>query len=388
MTERLRIGWNLLSLRRDVLGGWQYVRGVVSAAAAHAPEAVFHALVTPESLPMIEDLPCVVTEVLHFPNGIRPLRVAVEQAMFARFVRRRDLHVAHCFAGTVPRGIQAAVALTVYDLLVFSRPQAFPIVKRAYLRFEVPRSIGRADVLVPISASTGNDIMTRFAIPSERVHPLPPVLTEEWRRSPDDAIEALRARLSLPSRYWLYVANGYVHKNHVRVLEALARIRSGGGAPWPLLLRGAGLERVFAQAADLGLADLVYPVPPLPQVDLVTLTSGASGCVFPSLFEGVGIPVLETMACGVPLVASDIPTNREFAVGYARLVPPDDAGALASAMLEVQAAPPDSQDLARAAVEVLARCHPAASAARLIRAYEAAIRHHHERSAKCQRAPT
>lgn len=379
LPEPLRIGWNLLSVRRDIVGGWNYVRGVVSAAAAHAPNATFVALVTPDSLPIVEDLKGVIPEVHRFSNRIRPLRVIAEHALAARFAEQRKLNVLHCFGGTVPRGINAPVVLTVYDLLVFSQPSALPWLRRAYLRSEVPRSIRRADILVPISASTGDDIRARFTIPTERIHSLPPVLAEQWNRAGEGAIGELRGRLALPPRYWLYVANGYAHKNHIRALEALARIRYAGDSPWPLILRGANLEHVFARAAELGVADLVRSVPPLSLADMAALTSGASGCLFPSLFEGAGIPVLEAIACGVPLVASDIATNREFAADYARLVPPDDAGALASAIMAVQSEPEDPDELARRAATIIARFRPAAMSSRLMRAYEAAMLVHEAR---------
>jgi glycosyltransferase involved in cell wall biosynthesis len=129
------------------------------------------------------------------------------------------------------------------------------------------------------------------------------------------------------------------HKNHEALLRAFAEDEDLPGPVWPLVLRGDGTERLLEAIASLGLERRVNLLPPLDAAEMPLLYSAAGGLVFPSLFEGGGIPVLEAMASGCPVVASDIPTTREFGGDAVLLFPPTDVAAMRSALHRVEASP-------------------------------------------------
>ena len=146
-------------------------------------------------------------------------------------------------------------------------------------------------------------------------------------------------RYGLPDQYWLYVAHYYPHKNHRLLLQAYRRLRDTGRPAWPLVLRGdpKGAEDDIAKAlSELKLQDAVLQLPPLPRADVPRLYAAASAMVFPSLYEGAGIPALEAMSCGCPITASDIPALREFAGDAADYFQPGDEASIAGAMRMMQ----------------------------------------------------
>lgn len=371
--DRPRIGWNLLSVRREALGGWLYTKALIEAVSAHSQGARLVAFVTAESRPLVEHLSSTDVVDVRVNSDLRTLRIVAEHTRVPSLARLHGVDCLHNFAGTAPRVTGVATALTVFDLLVFHRPEVFAVAKRLYLRQAVPASIRRADVVLPMSEATATDVRQRFPIDESRVVVIPPVVDDSWYPPARDECNELRQSLGLPMEFWLYVANGYPHKNHEALLRALACMRSGGVEPWPLVLRGSDLEPRMRRAAELGVADLVRVIPQVDQSRMRALYGTASACVFPSDFEGGGLPALEAMACAAPLLASDIPTNREFLATYAERFDPHDAQQLADAMVRMQRTPPDHQALALASRAQLRSKRPQAVAHTLLAAYDSAI---------------
>lgn len=367
---KMRIGWNLLPILPEVHGGWRYLRGILKVFAEQQTNTEVIALTTEESSRLVEGMPGVTTVVVALNSRQRLLRVGAEQILVNRFVRRQRIDVLHCFIGTVPFAVNCAVALTVMDLLPLKQPAAFSVAKRAYLSLVIPYSVRRADVLLPISRATAEDLTKMLSVPESSIHAIPPVLDASWARSSIDEIQQFRALHRLPQKYWLYVANGYPHKNHETLLQALRLMREEGTSPWMLVLRGSSLEGVQSRVSSLGLSDQVRILPELSTSELVLATSAAAGCVFPSVFEGAGLPVFEARACGVPIVASDIATNIEFVGDYARIVPRYDAEAFAAEMIAVQRLHCNDSPAERETRCEAEQGEP--SATRLLRAYTAA----------------
>ncbi|MEP7344599.1 MAG: glycosyltransferase family 1 protein [Gemmatimonadaceae bacterium] len=371
--SRTRVGWNLLALRREALGGWVYVQGILDAAAAHDAGWQLTAFVTEESRLLVQHLTSVELVQLRVRSDIRALRVAAEHALLPVLAKRHELSCLHNFSGTAPPLRGLATALTVYDLLIFHRPASTTRLKRWYLRHAVPASIQRADALLPISEATAADVRRHFPVGRAHVAVIPPIIGKGWYPATDAECAALRQEFSLPPKFWLYVAAGYEHKNHHGLFHALAILRAAGHEPWPLVLRGVQLELQIRRAAEFGVADLVHIAPPMNQDQMRVLIGAAAACIFPSLFEGAGIPGLEAMACAAPLIASDIPTSREFLSGYAELFDPSDPHQIAEAMLRVQRNPPVRDGLRALGNRQLQRQRPAAVASTLFSAYDAAI---------------
>jgi glycosyltransferase involved in cell wall biosynthesis len=179
----------------------------------------------------------------------------------------------------------------------------------------------------------------QFGADDSRMSVIPCPLHKRFTRSSAAEIENFRARYQLPLNFWLYVAHMYPHKNHLRLLMAYQKLKADGQMPWKLVLRGndKGSHREISEAiAQHGLKQDVLFLPELPDDELPRLYSAASALVFPSLHEGLGIPLLEAMACGCPITASEIPAVRETTQDAAVYFDPLNIDNVAETMRQVQ----------------------------------------------------
>ncbi len=217
-------------------------------------------------------------------------------------------------------------AVTVHDLipLRFGAPASR---LRLYFRHYVPRVLQGAACIFSNSVSTAREVTETFGIAPDRFV-VTPLACDRQRFRP----------LGLPAAdYFLYLGRHDRHKNVGRLLAAFALLPPREG--WRLVLAGPrdarytpGLER---QAVELDIADRVEFRDYVPADELPLLLSRAIALVFPSLWEGFGLPVLEAMACGTPVVTSNLSALPEVAGGAALLVDPYDPRAIAAAMHEV-----------------------------------------------------
>ncbi|MGH3930285.1 MAG: glycosyltransferase family 4 protein, partial [Pseudonocardiaceae bacterium] len=195
----------------------------------------------------------------------------------------------------------------------------------------VRSSVARAAVVCTPSAAVAEQVAQRLKVPEERIMITPLGVDRQWH----DAVPAnpaLRAQLQLPRRYLLFVGAAQPRKGLDVLLDAHA---AQPGLP-PLVLAGPA-----GWGPPPGTRARVYPVGYLNDADLRCVVAGATALILPSREEGFGLPVLEAMATGVPVVCSDVPALREVSGGLATLVPPGDRTALATTLCSVLAAGDD-----------------------------------------------
>lgn len=234
---------------------------------------------------------------------------------------------------TLPR---TRTLLTVHDLSYVRVPQAASPRLRAYLDRVVPRSVARADHVLADSAATRDDLITLYGTPAEKITVLYSGVDPAFRRIDDPAAhEQIRARYHLPQQpFVLSVGTVQPRKNYPALVEAVARLRARGHALSVVIAGGRGwLEDPIYTAIDaLGMREHVHFTGFARDEDLPALYSMAACFALPSLYEGFGLPVLEAMACGTPVVTSSISSLPEVAGDAALLVPPTDIDALALAL--------------------------------------------------------
>ena len=244
--------------------------------------------------------------------------------------------------------------LTVYDLIPLRYPEQSSRRARRLAHLTNSLALRAADVALAISEATRRDYLAHFRVPAERIVTAPLAADPAFRPQPDAAVAALRARLAPPERYVLYLGSNKPHKNLVGLIEAwhIARSKSANRqigksadhasritchAPH-LVIAGAWDDRypeARQRVAALGLGDCVTFLGPVTGADLPALYAGAELFVFPSLYEGFGFPVLEAMACGTPVICSNVSSLPEVAGSAALQVDPRETDALAAAMERV-----------------------------------------------------
>jgi glycosyltransferase involved in cell wall biosynthesis len=371
----MRIGLNLLPVVPGVGGSWNYAASLLNALAAHDRENEYVALVTSASAPIVPAAVNFHSVEMPLHASWRPLRVAFENTLFRSVVRSQHLDCIHHLFGTMPFGGPLPTVVTIHDFMVFSRPGDFSLTKRMYLRFMYRRAARRAAVLAPVSMTTARDIQRLFSIPAERMHVVRAAIGAHFTRASEARVALFKKRLGLPPTFWLCVAEPYANKNYARLIEAFSLLRRSAPAGWPLVIRSGLTPQLRQQIRDSGLSDQVIIVPRLPDADMPLLYSAAAALVFASTFEGGGLPVVEALACGCPVVASNIPTTREFADDAVETFDPLDVGSITAAMKEFEHSPEMRQRL-RLAAAATTPLLPHAMAGAMMAAYDAAVTGH------------
>ncbi len=336
---RIGLDGKILTLRAGGTGRYaiNLTRAMLAEAAAHRPDLEFVVLTGPQtSREVMEEFrgrceecflgakSSVIRSLTLVPAALRRLRVDIFHGMD---------HV-----GIPLVGRSGKYVVTVHDVIPLILPETFTPRHRLVVRLALARVRRKADLVVVPSHAVKRDVVRRVGLPEDRV-----VVTHEGcepRFRPVRSAAARRdvaARYGLPPRYVLAVGTLEPRKNLTTLLEAFARLRRDGEVDADLRLVLAGArgwldEPIFATVRSLGLEDAVRFTGFVDDADLPVVYSGAALFVFPSLHEGFGLPLLEAMACGVPVVTSNISSMPEVAGDAAVLVDPRDADGLAAAI--------------------------------------------------------
>ena len=217
---------------------------------------------------------------------------------------------------------------TVHDLSHLFYPQFHPAARVDYMNRALPESLRRADHLITDAESVRQEIIDYYNWPAERVTAVPLGVASTFRPHTDDEILPVLQRLGLRNRaYCLYVGTVEPRKNLDRLLTAYEMLPASVRTRYPLIVAGAygwqsdPIHQRMSRGADAGW---LHYVSFIPQVDLPKLYAGARLFVYPSLYEGFGLPVLEAMASGVPILTSNLSSLPEVVGTAARLVNPHD----------------------------------------------------------------
>ncbi len=227
--------------------------------------------------------------------------------------------------------------LTCYDLIPLAYPRYFSPMQRLIYWLAHRLALSVACVLLAISEATKADLIRHFRIAPDRILVTPLAADARFAPCPLEDIAAVRQKYALPDGYVLYVGSNKPHKNLVRLIEAWSLVVSS--APYaahpPLVIAGhwdSRYPQTQEKVVQSGIRDRVIFLHDVPEQELAALYSGASLFVFPSLYEGFGLPVLEAMACGTPVVCSHTSSLPEVAGDAALLVDPLDVEGIAASI--------------------------------------------------------
>ncbi len=241
--------------------------------------------------------------------------------------------------------------VTVHDLGYCYFPRAHPRLQRLYLDLSTRWNARAAAHILADSQATRSDLIRWYGTPPEKITVAYPGLDlTPPPVQPTAHLEAVKARYGIPGDYLLYLGTLQPRKNLARVIAAFAELRRRMPDTRAITLvlagqRGWLYHGLFAQVERLGLTDHVRFTGYIPDADKAPLLSGALAFVFPSLYEGFGLPVLEAQACGCPVITSTTSSLPEVAGEAALLVDPHDTDAIAAAIARVVGDPRLRQNL-------------------------------------------
>jgi glycosyltransferase involved in cell wall biosynthesis len=277
------------------------------------------------------------------PLATRPWRLvaALSQQLdvgLDRWLPKCDLF--HATEHLLPRLKCAHTVLTIHDLIFLLFPEYHLPLNKWFLNRFVPLFVRRADAIIAVSRCTREDLIRHYAVPPEKITVIYEGVDARFRPVTDpDALARVRALYDLPERFILCVSTIEPRKNLSTLLEAVARLK-GRAATRDLRLliggrKGWLYEGFFRRRRELGLEEEVILAGVVPDEDLPALYSAAALFVFPSLYEGFGLPPLEAMACGTPVITSDTSSLPEVVGEAGIMVALHDVDGLVEAMERV-----------------------------------------------------
>jgi glycosyltransferase involved in cell wall biosynthesis len=263
----------------------------------------------------------------------RPYSVAEQIRIPLDLVRERA-HLLHEPHYVLPPATRCRSVVTIHDCIHLMFPQYLPgPLAHLYARATMWVAVHKSDRILTVSDASKRDILRFFDVPPEKVEVIYNAIDERFLAPPDEErLERIRQRYQLDHPFLLYVGNIKPHKNLERLVEAFGRARAGGIGDLRLLIIGDELSKypplrqaVHRHRLDAHVRFLGFQ----PHDTLDVFYRLARAFVFPSLYEGFGLPPLEAMACGTPVVTSNVSSLPEVAGGAAVLVDPYDAGSIA-----------------------------------------------------------
>jgi glycosyltransferase involved in cell wall biosynthesis len=270
-------------------------------------------------------------------------RIAWEQTALPSLLRELRADVFHSPVNVLPSRLPCASVVTIHDLAFLRYPQYFRPARRIYQRRYTRRSARAASLVVTVSESTKRDVMEYFGVAESRIRVINPAIDEDFQPQRDPVARArFRSRLGLPDRYILFLGTIEPRKNLLTLIDAYAALRATDADAPPLILAGAKgwyYQAVFERVNALGLGRNVTFAGYVDREEQPLWYSCAELCVYPSLYEGFGLPVAEALACGTPTVTSDVSSLPEAGGTVALLVDPSSQDALAHAMHDMLSDP-------------------------------------------------
>lgn len=278
----------------------------------------------------------------------RPLSVAVT---FPYLAVRDGLDMYHATFTPAPVSTRPLV-FTMHCISSLAHPEFYKPLTALRLNWLLKKGMAKARHILCVSHTTRAHLIERYRIPAERLSVAYNGVTPGVRQvPPDEARARVRKVLGIEDPYFLYVGKLQAHKNIERLVRAYHVYRRNTQAPARLVVAGrAAGDSVdpMALAAELGIEDSVIRPGYVDSADLSALYSGARAFVFPSLWEGFGIPLLEAMNCGTPVISSSATCLPEIAGGAALLVDPFSIESIAEAMTTVDSSEETRNTLIRA----------------------------------------
>lgn len=279
-----------------------------------------------------------------------------EQFFLPLAVKREQVDLLHCTGNTAPFFCSVPLVQTLHDVIFMdtipSGDTFYQQFGNLYRRKLVPLVTPRSQAIITVSHYERERIVQRLGIKREKIHVIYNGLNEIHfnRHASQEKRQQVRAKYQLPPEFILFLGNQTTRKNPARVIEAYAKYAAATSSPLPLVT--PGLTRSFIthrlRQLDLPFDEERYITPGyIADVDLPVLYALSKLFLFPSLSEGFGMPLIEAMACGSPVISSDTSCLPEIAGNAAVLVNPLKADELAAAIVSLSS----NDDLRRKKIE-------------------------------------
>ncbi len=328
----MRIAVDAHAIGRHLTGNEVYVRSLLREFATLDTESEFIAYVSEEGADRL------------VPRRFRTRHVASDPYIRLGWDLSRRLsedqpdliHVQY----TAPLGTRTPVVVTVHDVSFIENPEYFPPVRRAMLRLNVARTVKLASRIITVSEFSRDAILRTYPVAPDKVRVIPNAASSEFRVvSRGRATQAIQERFGITAPFVFSVGDLQPRKNHIGLIAAFAgMVAAHPELEHHLVIAGQNTwftPRVHAAAQASGLADRIHFTGFVSDADLVQFYNACDCFVFPSFYEGFGLPILEAMACGRAVACSNTSAMPEVAEGAGLLFDPRNPTSIARAVADI-----------------------------------------------------
>lgn len=333
MTLR-NIGINLLWLRPGEVGGTEtYIRRVLRSLSAHAPDLQLHLFGTAYALDAVRPVVSGVEEYITAASALVPAKRVIVERTWLRSVMGRELDVVHHPGGTVPFQSQGRSIVTIHDLQPLDDPRNFSAVKRRFMAKAIPAAISSASVVATPSDWVREGVIDRFGLEEDRV-----VTVSAFAEPPDLSIETTPsprlASIFARGPVLFYPAMTMRHKNHSMLFRAFAEAVQHDPDLQLVCVGAVARDHDQIREEAASASTQIHVLGHVPRSDLDALFMRSEALVFPSMYEGFGLPILEAQHAELPVLASASTALIEVVGGAGELLDPHDSSAWAGAMVD------------------------------------------------------
>jgi glycosyltransferase involved in cell wall biosynthesis len=337
----MKIGFSTSVIQRGKTGVAQYVFGLLRAFDAAPSEHQFVLFALQEDLHFFKDYSSRF-EIVPVDEKYRPpiKNILWHQALLPRLAKSHELDLLHVpsYRRLLWQSSCARVG-TIHDLAPFHVSKKYDLARMFYGRVVVKYLARCQDQLVAVSENTAQDIKRFFNISPDKVNVVHNGLDHgRFFPQPPDRIHEVSAKFKLDRPFFLYVARlEHPGKNHVRLITAFERFKESTKSDWLLALGGSdwhGAEIIHERISNSPFRNDIRPLGFVSDAELPALYSGAASFVYPSLFEGFGMPPTEAMACGSPVICSARGSLGEVVGSAAVIVEPEDISSISDALVK------------------------------------------------------
>ncbi len=277
-----------------------------------------------------------------------------EQYYLPKAIKDIGVEILHCTSNTSPISLKVPLILTLHDIIYlekwnFTKGTSYQIAGNLYRRWNVPIAVKLAKHILTVSDFEKNRILNQFGIDNSSVTTVYNGVGNHFKKITDnEMLLRVKKLYNLPDNYLFFIGNTDPKKNVIGVLKALSILKQKGQLKSKLLMLDINreyLNKLLRQINDITLLDDIVFCGYVTNSDLPAIYSQANLFLYPSLRESFGIPLLEAMACGVPIITSNTSSMPEVARNAAVYVNPFEANEIANAIIELQSNQTKQQEI-------------------------------------------
>lgn len=325
----MNIGWNTMLLQKNISGIGNYIEKIL---IEFGKKEIRDSLLLFGSDNNYNYDNINLSNNIMFSNNIisdnKLLRVLWEQFVLPKKAKDYNLDLLHCPAHVTPLVSSTKIILTIHDLAFKLLPQTFKLQNKIYLNNIVPASIKKANRIIAVSKNTKKDIIKQYKIPADKITVIYNGINNNYKViDRNDLINKIKKKYNLPSEFILYLGTLEPRKNIKNLIKAYFLYKSTSNNDIKLVIAGGKgwlYEDIFSLVEEKQLEEDVIFTGYVDEEDIVPLYNAATLFVYPSLYEGFGLPPLEAMACGTPVITSNVSSLPEVVGDAAIKVDPNN----------------------------------------------------------------